>query len=158
MHSLSIADGSVVWDVEQFFGLPYFEWISQRAVREHVLEYNQRELAVAIMSRNLFRQLKKYFHVVYNMTLQEGDCLQRYCPCMKIWVNVYANSSMAPYYGHHGCKTFIRGKPIRFEFKVWTMASFSCYPYVMKIYAGKETDKNKEPLGLHVVKNGFSFE
>ncbi|KRZ02428.1 PiggyBac transposable element-derived protein 3, partial [Trichinella zimbabwensis] len=84
-----------------------------------------------------------------------GKCLRQFgifCEAFSI------DESMAPYYGHHGCKTFIRGKPIRFEFKVWTMASFSCYPYVMKIYAGKETDKNKEPLGLHVVKNGFSFE
>ncbi|KRY03759.1 PiggyBac transposable element-derived protein 3, partial [Trichinella patagoniensis] len=30
---------------------------------------------------------------------------------------------MLPYYGHHSCKMFIRGKPIRFGYKIWTMSS-----------------------------------
>ncbi|KRZ70587.1 PiggyBac transposable element-derived protein 3 [Trichinella papuae] len=41
---------------------------------------------------------------------------------------------MVPYYGHHSCKMFIRGKPIRFGYKIWTMASANGYPYALKIY------------------------
>ncbi|KRY09120.1 PiggyBac transposable element-derived protein 3 [Trichinella patagoniensis] len=99
-----------------------------------------RDFAVSIasdtMSRNRFRDLKKYFHVVDNMTLQEGDKLAKISPV---------------------CKMFIKGKPIRFGFKVWTMASSSGYLYAMQIYAGKESDKKNEPLGLRVVKHMVSY-
>ncbi|KRX78720.1 PiggyBac transposable element-derived protein 3 [Trichinella sp. T6] len=33
------------------------------------------------------------------------------------------DEGMVPYYGHHSCKMFIRGKPIRFGYKIWTMSS-----------------------------------
>ena len=29
---------------------------------------------------------------------------------------------MEPYFGHHGMKQFIRGKPIRYGFKFWCLA------------------------------------
>jgi len=28
---------------------------------------------------------------------------------------------MIPYYGHHGCKQHIHGKPVRFGFKIWSL-------------------------------------
>lgn len=33
------------------------------------------------------------------------------------------DEAMVPYYGKHGCKQFIRGKPVRFGYKVWCLAS-----------------------------------
>ncbi|KRZ54440.1 hypothetical protein T02_10137 [Trichinella nativa] len=36
------------------------------------------------------------------------------CPSTKEWV---------PYYGHHSCKMFIRGKLTTFGFKIWTVSS-----------------------------------
>ena len=32
------------------------------------------------------------------------------------------DESIIPYYGRHGAKQFIKGKPIRFSFKLWVLA------------------------------------
>ncbi|KRX30844.1 PiggyBac transposable element-derived protein 3, partial [Trichinella murrelli] len=58
------------------------------------------------------------------------------------------DEGMVPYYGHHTCKMFIRGKPIRFGYKIWTMSSANGYPYALKIYAGRDERKKSEPLGM----------
>ncbi|KAL1239096.1 PiggyBac transposable element-derived protein [Trichinella pseudospiralis] len=34
--------------------------------------------------------------------------------------------------------TLIRGKPIRFGYKIWTLSSANGYPYALKIYAGRD--------------------
>ncbi|XP_003370666.1 hypothetical protein Tsp_09880 [Trichinella spiralis] len=54
---------------------------------------------------------------------------------------LYIDEGMVPYYGHHSCKMFIRGKPIRFGYKIWTMSSSNGYPYALKIYAGRDERK-----------------
>ncbi|KAJ4435821.1 hypothetical protein ANN_18440 [Periplaneta americana] len=61
------------------------------------------------------------------------------------------DESMVPYYGHHSCKMFIKGKSIRFGFKIWTLCSSDGYPYAMKIYQGKEAEDTNSPLGTKVV-------
>ncbi|KRZ83761.1 PiggyBac transposable element-derived protein 3 [Trichinella sp. T8] len=115
-----------------------------------------------------FRDLKKYFHVVDNMLLQEGDKLAKISPMyenmgkrLRQWgifnEALSIDECMVPYYGHYSCKMFIKGKPIRFGFKVWMMTSSSGYPYAMQIYAGKESDKKNKPLGLRVVKHMVSY-
>ncbi|KAJ8874849.1 hypothetical protein PR048_022738 [Dryococelus australis] len=50
---------------------------------------------------------------------------------------------------------FIRGKPIRFAYRVWMMCSNNGYPYNMEIYEGKSASLNK-PLGSMVVNNFLS--
>lgn len=34
--------------------------------------------------------------------------------------HIFSDESMIKYYGRHGCKHFIRGKSIRFGYKVWS--------------------------------------
>ncbi|KRX76103.1 PiggyBac transposable element-derived protein 3 [Trichinella sp. T6] len=115
-----------------------------------------------------FRDLKKYFHVIDNMLLQEGDKLVKISPMYEnmgkrlrqwgIFIEALSiDECMVPYYGHYSCKMFIKGKPIRFGFKEWMMTSSSGYPYAMQIYAGKESDKKNEQLGLRVVKHMVSY-
>ncbi|KRX20026.1 PiggyBac transposable element-derived protein 3 [Trichinella nelsoni] len=41
---------------------------------------------------------------------------------------LYIDEGMVPYFGHHSCKMFIRGKPIRFGYKIWTMSSANGIP------------------------------
>jgi len=48
--------------------------------------------------------------------------------------NVSVDESLVPYYGRHSSKQFIRGKPIRFGFKVWCLNTrlgylIQCEPY-----------------------------
>ena len=45
---------------------------------------------------------------------------------------------------------FIRGKPIRFGYKIWTLCSTDGYPYHLNIYTGKVAN-NPVPLGSRVV-------
>ncbi|KAI7810638.1 putative piggyBac transposable element-derived protein 3-like [Triplophysa rosa] len=54
---------------------------------------------------------------------------------------------MIPYYGHHGYKQFIKGKPIRYGYKVWSLASSGGYLYHMEPYAGVHTLLTETGLG-----------
>ena len=63
---------------------------------------------------------------------------------------VSIDESMMPYYGSPSCKMFIKGKPIRFGYKLWCLCESDGYPYHLILYQGKDTTKNKEPLGLQV--------
>ena len=60
------------------------------------------------------------------------------------------DESMVPYFGKHSCK---RGKPIRFGYKCWTLASATGVPYNVSIYEGKTEKSNDDPLGTRVVKS-----
>ena len=59
---------------------------------------------------------------------------------------------MVLYYCRHSSKMFIRGKPIRFEYKNWVLASSYGYPYKFESYTGASNlkDSNKT-LGPQVV-------
>ena len=59
---------------------------------------------------------------------------------------------MVPYYGHHSSKMYIRGKPIRFGFKLWVLASSDGYPFKIDVYTGK-FDSSNVPLGEKVITN-----
>ena len=48
-------------------------------------------------------------------------------------------------------KMFIRGKPIRFGFKLWSLCGNNGYLYHLRIYKGKETTQQALPLGTRVV-------
>ena len=70
--------------------------------------------------------------------------------------NLSVDESMVPYFGRHTCKQFIRGKPIRFGFKLWVISSSTGVPYNVSIYQGKEQVGSNEPLGTRVVKEAIS--
>lgn len=55
--------------------------------------------------------------------------------------------SMVPYYGRHSSKQFIRGKPIRFGFKVWCLNSRLGYLIQCDPYQGSSATYNAD-LGL----------
>ena len=44
------------------------------------------------------------------------------------------------YYGHNSLKQFIKGKPIRFGYKFWTMCGNSGHCYNFDMYCGKSRD------------------
>jgi DNA excision repair protein ERCC-6 len=48
---------------------------------------------------------------------------------------------MIPYFGRHGCKQFIRGKPGRFGYKAWVAALRLGYCIQFDIYQGKVKEK-----------------
>ena len=54
------------------------------------------------------------------------------------------DESMIEYFGRHGCKQYIRGKPIRFGYKVWSLNTHHGYLVNFEIYQGKAVGSNNE--------------
>ncbi|XP_049963624.1 piggyBac transposable element-derived protein 2-like [Schistocerca serialis cubense] len=57
---------------------------------------------------------------------------------------------MVRYYGKHLAKMFLRGKPIKFGYKIWCLTSSNGFLYNFSPYCGK-TDNKQEPLGARVI-------
>jgi hypothetical protein len=57
--------------------------------------------------------------------------------------NLSYDESMIKYYGRHGCKQFIRGKPVRFGYKVWSLNTPSGYLINFEVYQGNNPRENK---------------
>lgn len=118
--------------------------------------------ALICFNRHIRRNIKKFFHLVDNNQLSKEEKLGKVTPIYTelsknlqqfgIWhEKLSIDESMVPYYGRHSCKMFIRGKPIRFGFKIWMMCSSNGYPYAMQIYGGKKEPTSEVPLGSRVV-------
>ena len=60
------------------------------------------------------------------------------------------DESIIPYYGKHGTKQFIRGKPIRFGFKLWCITSSEGYLFHAEPYCGVDTDLPDTDQPLHL--------
>ena len=59
---------------------------------------------------------------------------------------------MVPYFAQHSSKMFIWGKPIKFGYKNWVLASSYGYPYKFETYTGASKSKeSSKPLGPQVV-------
>lgn len=58
--------------------------------------------------------------------------------------NLSFDESMISYFGKHGCKQFIKGKPLRFGYKVWSLCTPSGYLVNFEIYQGKNPRSNLE--------------
>jgi hypothetical protein len=65
------------------------------------------------------------------------------------------DEAMIRYFGHHGAKQFIRGKPVRYGFKEWMLCSSVGYCYYIDPYCGKNSvgvgNREDAPLGTKVI-------
>ena len=59
------------------------------------------------------------------------------------------DEAMIAYYGKHGCKQFIKGKPIRFGFKAWCLNSNNGYLANFDFYQGKSKKSKPENSQLN---------
>lgn len=109
------------------------------------------------MSRNCFRQLKRYLHLSDNNQLDKSDKFSKLRPVIEILNknflkigffsnNISIDEQMVPYFGRHSAKMFIKGKPVRFGFKIWCMCSAGGYMFQFQPYGGKS--EKTRPLGL----------
>ncbi|KFM77194.1 PiggyBac transposable element-derived protein 3, partial [Stegodyphus mimosarum] len=152
-------------DIEQFLGLLLFSGYHQ-VPGEDLYWSTQEDVSVpvvsSVMPRNRFRKLKKYFHIIDNTKLVLEDKTGNVSPFYEeleknfqkfgiFHSKLSIDESMVPVYGHHSAKMFIRGKQIRFGYKIWMLCSNNGYPYVMKIYSGKSSVTENSPLGSRVV-------
>lgn len=129
---------------------------------------NQPDLGVSVvsqsLSKNRYMAMKRNLHLADNQNLQAGnkaakvqpfyDLLNNNLTKFGVWhENLSIDESMVPYFGRSSLKMFIRGKPIRFGFKLWSLCAVNGYPYHLQIYTGRDTSTSSEPLGTRVVKS-----
>lgn len=100
------------------------------------------------MRRNRFLQILRFLHCVDNTKMDPADKLWKLRPLItKLQDNFSKYSvptkhmnydeSMVKYYGRHSCKQFIRGKPIRFGYKVWCLNDELSYLHNFEVYQGQ---------------------
>lgn len=102
------------------------------------------------MRRSRFEDIMRFLHFNDNTLLDGTDKMAKIRPIMaqmndtsKIFPlgeKLSIDESMIKYYGHHGAKQFIRGKPIRFGYKLWTCSDPSGYILHSEVYCGGCTD------------------
>lgn len=99
----------------------------------------------SVMSVNRFEEILRYLHFADNQTLKATDKMAKIRPFynmmnerfLRFWPpeqDIDVDESMVPYFGKHSAKQFIKGKPIRFGFKVWCLNTrhgylIQCEPY-----------------------------
>ena len=114
------------------------------------------------MSSISFQAIKSVIHFADNQNLPCGNKVAKVEPLYAslneqlVQYGVFDNlltidESVVPYYGRHSVKMYIKGKPIRFGFKIWSLCGSNGYPYHLKIYQGKEKGRSQSPLGTRVV-------
>ena len=127
------------------------------------------DLVKQAMSRNRFMKIKENIHFVDNDTVQSFKD-QRDFKVKSLFDIINTNfkqfgifsqhlsidEMIVKYYGKHSLKQFIRGKPIRFGYKLWAICTSDGYCLQFHLYSGKEpsapSQTAKEGLGSRVVK------
>lgn len=105
------------------------------------------------MSRNRFIQILRYLHFCDNNAINKEDKMFKvsnlWCMLNEKWRQFYHNDvslcideAMVPYYGHHSSKQHIKGKPIRFGFKIWCLCDRSGYLIQAEPYQGASSTHN----------------
>jgi hypothetical protein len=61
------------------------------------------------------------------------------------------DEQMVPHFGRHSCKMYIKGKPVKFGFKLWCLCSSEGYPYQLIPYANANKEKSYVGMGGQVV-------
>lgn len=116
-------------------------------------------LVSSAMRRDRFETIFSNLHVADNANLDPLDKFSKITPlinklnekCMKFVPNesfFSFDETMVPYFGRHGCKQFIRGKPIRFGFKFWSAATRLGYVCWFQAYQGKNPNAKYEEYGV----------
>ena len=154
-------------EVEQFLGILLLSGYHTLPETKHYWS-TQCDFGVTLvyntMPKNRFVELKRHIHFADNQKLTKGSKMSKvallYDALNSVLVKfgffhelLSIDESMVPYYGRHSCKMFIKGKPIRYGYKIWMLCSSDGYPYHMDIYQGKEQQKHSIPLSTRMVTN-----
>jgi len=118
------------------------------------------EAVAGAMSRNRFDDLMRFLHVSDNANLDSTDRFAKVRPlytmlnerCLQFYPfeqHLSIDESMVPYFGRHPSKQFLRLKPVRFGYKLWTLATNLGYVIQFEPYAGRRQDsEQKAEFGL----------
>lgn len=104
-------------------------------------------LVTKAISRDRFSHIMKVFHVCDNDNLEKQDKYAKLRPLFNLLNTRFLDfapleqqhsidEAMVPYFGKHSCKQFIRGKPIRWGYKLWVGALRFGYTVWFSPYQG----------------------
>ncbi|XP_049313796.1 piggyBac transposable element-derived protein 3-like [Bactrocera dorsalis] len=112
------------------------------------------EMVYLAMRRNRFEEILRFLHFEDSCKkITDGDkmwklrsltdhlksnMLKHFHPEQQLSFD----ESMISYFGRHGCKQFIKGKPLRFGYKVWSLCTISGYLVNFEIYQGNNPRAN----------------
>ncbi|XP_055910405.1 piggyBac transposable element-derived protein 2-like [Eupeodes corollae] len=101
------------------------------------------ELVASSMRRNIFFEIQQFVHLCDSTTLSPNDKFAKVREYFtKLNTNFKAHfekagsshtsidETIVPYFGRHGTKQHIHGKPIRFGYKLWSAATRHGYLYL----------------------------
>ena len=82
-----------------------------------------------MLTRNRFEEILRYLHLADNAKLIQGDKLakvrpfyvmmnQRFLNTFQFDQQLCVDEFMIPYFGKHSAKEYIKGKPIKFGYKL----------------------------------------
>lgn len=115
------------------------------------------------MNRARFETIMRYLHLADNDDLNANDKYAKVRPLFDLLnkrfmdhfpgeTNLSIDESMIPYYGKHSLKQHIKGKPIRFGYKQWVLATPLGYACHLEPYQGAGSSYDKQfGLGYGVV-------
>lgn len=111
------------------------------------------------MTRDRFDTIMRFIHIADNTLLDTDDKFSKVRPLLAMLnerfllyflkeKNLSIDESMIPYYGRHGAKQFIRGKPIRFGYKMWALTTSLGYVLQFEPYQGARGRQSSDNLNL----------
>ena len=116
------------------------------------------------ISLNRFKSIKQNIHLSDNSCIDKTDKFaelrpffmhinQKYQQFGIFSQHLSIDEEMVPYFGRHSSKIFIKGKPVRFWFKLWCLCSSDGYLFQFIPYGGAEANSEQKtmPLGTSVV-------
>lgn len=155
-------------EMRAFFGILILSGYVQLPRRRMFWENSKdchNELVSTAMSRDRFEFIMSHLHCCDNYKLSQTDRFAKVRPLFEVMNRKFqdfcpsrathsVDEPMVPYFGRHGCKQFIKGKPIRYGFKVWmgAISSSDCAGYCVWLepYQGANTQISSmyKPFGL----------
>lgn len=159
-----------VEELKSFFGILLLSGYNKLTSERHYWSRDE-DLGVSLvknaMSRNRYQVLKSMVHFCNNLEAPQhkedkGFKIRKFISALQKSFMQYGvfeeclavDEMMVKYYGRNSLKQFIRGKPVRFGYKLWALCGVSGYCYNFDLYCGKSTSEQENSdllLGSKVV-------
>lgn len=156
-----------MYQLKRFIGFLLFSGYHQLP-RERMYWETCEDVSVPIvreaLSKHQFSQIKRNLHLADNSEIDKEDKMfkirqyynllnDRFLQFGVIETFLSIDEQMVPYFGRHGAKMFIRGKPVRFGYKLWCLCTSTGYILKVIPYSGKSAFVDSSlGLGASVVK------
>lgn len=154
---MNAADPNISTDeIKCFIGILFVSGYNNLPTKRSYWDSNDdmKNLAVLnAMRRDRFLQISRFIHFADNTKINPNDKAWKIRPMMELLKRrcienfvpekqLAYDESMVKYFGRHSCKQFIRGKPIRFGYKIWSLNSKDGYLVNFELYQGANPKAN----------------